>query len=358
MKLHTWTTALICSALLAACGGSGSHKRTHQAAQTHAATVASAKPTAPPPAIRQDRPASPPPDRAFVTAETENRVLVVDLPSGHVLRRIALPRDPEDLATEGIDGTIVVVSAAAGKVTLLDGDTLRALKVVGGFDQPHIASVAPDGDHAYVTDDARGTLTVVDLANLRVTSTTRIGAGAHHMSFDMVRSRAWVALGESATTIVVISTARFDHPKVIGRFDPGFAVHDLAFSNNGRRVWVTSADRPDVTVFDGADHRPLLRVPAGPPPQHVALSGSYAYLTSGYGSTIEQVDAGSGRILHRASTPYGSFELAADGRYVVVSSLLRGTLAIYTPQLKLLRVLHLAPATREVTLSPPAGSPP
>jgi hypothetical protein len=66
----------------------------------------------------------------------------------------------------------------------------------------------------------------------------------------------------------------------------------------------------------------------------------------------------TGRILHRATTPYGSFELAADNRYVVVSSLLRGTLAIFTPQLKLLRVVHLAPATREVVLSPRAGSPP
>jgi len=40
--------------------------------------------------------------------------------------------------------------------------------------------------------------------------------------------------------------------------------------------------------------------------------------------------------------------------YVVISSLLRGTLAIYDSQLNQLRVVHLAPATREVAISPPA----
>jgi len=90
----------------------------------------------------------------------------------------------------------------------------------------------------------------------------------------------------------------------------------------------------------------------------VVLEGRYAYLTSGYGGIIEQVDAATGRVIAKAKSPYGSFELAADGRYVVTSSLLRGTLAIYTAKLKLLRVTHLAPATREVALSPPAGIPP
>ena len=145
---------------------------------------------------------------------------------------------------------------------------------------------------------------------------------------------------------------------MIGHSPPGFRVHDLGCSPDSGRVWLTSASGPDVTLVDGVDQGVVFRVPVGPPPQHVALTQRYAYLTSGYGSTIEQADAGTGRILHRAATPYGSFELAADGRYVVTSSLLRGTLAIYTPQLELLRVVHLAPATREVALSSPAGSPP
>ncbi|MGN6872310.1 MAG: YncE family protein [Solirubrobacteraceae bacterium] len=352
--MRTWITALTLSALLAACGGSGSQK--HKAAPTRAATLASAKPVA----LRAaSRPAPPPPDQAFVTAETENRLLVVELPSGRVVRRIALARDPEDVSANGGEcSTVMVVSAAGRAVTVLDRETLNPRRVLGGFVAPHIPEIAPGGQYGYVTDDGAGTVTAIYLGDARVTSTIEVGAGAHHLSFDTAQRRAWVALGESARTIVVLSTQRIGHPRVIGRFDPGFAVHDLSFSPDDTRVWVTAAAGTNVAVLDAESRRLLFRVPAGPPPQHVALTDRYAYLTSGYGSTIEQVDVESGRILHRARTPDGSFELAADSRYVVVSSLLRGTLAIFTPQLKLLRVVHLAPATREVALSSPAGSQP
>ena len=347
MSARTSLPALMLSALLAACGGSGSHRSAQNAPASPATARATATRTAP-----QTAPAPPP--QALVTAETENRLLVVDLPSGRVVRRIALPPDPEDVAADGDGGVVVVVSAAAGKVTVLSRDSLRPVRILGGFDSPHIAEISPDGQYAYVTDDARGTVTAIDLANMRATSAVEVGAGAHHLTFSPNQLQAWVALGETARTIVTLDTSDVAHPEVIRRFDPGFAAHDLSFSPDGQHVWVTAANVARVSVFSAFDHRLLFRVPVGPGPQHIAFAGRYAYLTSGYGSTIEQVDAATGRILARAGSPYGSFELAAGDGYVVTSSLLRGTLAIYTPRLKLLRVVHLAPATREVALSPPA----
>jgi DNA-binding beta-propeller fold protein YncE len=348
MSPRTALPALILSALLAACGGSGSHRTTRRGTAAPAPAVARAA------APRPQR-IAPPAPQALVTAETENRLLVVALPSGRVVRRLAVAPDPEDLAANsGACSSVVAVSAAVGKVTVLDRETLNPRRVIGGFESPHIPEIAPGGQYAYVTDDARGTVTVIALGSPRVTSTIEVGAGAHHLSFDPERQLAWVALGESARTIVMLSTADQAHPRVIGRFDPGFAAHDISFAPGGQRAWITSATGPGVTVLGALDHRPRFRVPVGRGPQHVAFAGRYAYLTSGYGSTVERVDAATGRILTRAGSPYGSFELAAGDGYVVVSSLLRGTLAIYTPGLRLLRVAHLAPATREVAISPPA----
>jgi hypothetical protein len=140
---------------------------------------------------------------------------------------------------------------------------------------------------------------------------------------------------------------------VIGRFDPGFPAHDLSFTADGRRVWVTSASGPDVSVFSARDHRLLFRVPVGPPPQHVAFDGPYAYVTSGYGDMIEKVAQSNGRLVERATSPHGSFELDAADGFVATSSLLLGELAIYNSELRLLHVLHLAPATRDVAISAP-----
>ena len=356
MRTRTgWAALLLAALAIAACGGS--HSRAPELTRTHR-HVAERPTVAPRPVTIASEgdyiPAGASPPQALVTAETENRLLIVDLPSGRVVGRIGLPRDPEDVAVAGDGGVVVVTSAAAGKVTLLEGTPLRPVKIIGGFGAPHIVAIAPDDQHAYVTDDERGTVTVIDLADLRVTSTIHVGAGAHHLCFDIKDQNAWVALGESARMLVLLSTQDLEHPRVIGHFPPPFAVHDLACSSDSSRVWLTSATGPDATLVDGFDYGVVFRAPVGPPPQHVVLQGGSAYLTSGYGGIIERVDASTGRILARAKSPYGSFELAAGDGYVVTSSLLRGTLAIYTPGLKLVRVVHLAPATREVAISAPS----
>jgi DNA-binding beta-propeller fold protein YncE len=343
-------------ALLAACGSQQAIKAT-----VHKHTDAAPRPvSAPAPARAYTTPAP----QALVTDEAQNRLLVVDLPSGRIARSVPLPSDPEDIAATDNGGVALVVSSRSGKVTVLNRDTLRTIKTFGGFDQPHIAAITPDYTYAYITDDALGTLTAINLYDMKVTSTVHVGAGAHHLAISPGERQIWVALGESARTITILTTvdwtprgtspiADLGHPWVIGHLTPGFPVHDLSFSPDGRRVWITSAAGPDVTVFDTHTRKALFRVPVGPPPQHLAVAGRYIYATSGYGRVIEKVDARTGRVVARASAPYGSFELAAADGYVTTASLLRGTLAIYTPDLKLLRVAKLAPATREVAISRP-----
>lgn len=91
----------------------------------------------------------------------------------------------------------------------------------------------------------------------------------------------------------------------------------------------------------------------GAPPQHIAFSGGYAYLTSGYGDVLAQVALDDGHVIRKVSAPYGSFDLDAADGYVVTASLFRGTLAIYNQHLHLLRVRHLAPSAEDVVLSRP-----
>ena len=70
------------------------------------------------------------------------------------------------------------------------------------------------------------------------------------------------------------------------------------------RVWVSAADRRFVTVFDSQIRRPVARIPAGAPPQHVAIGyADDAFITSGYGSSLEIVDRSSGRIRRTVRVP-------------------------------------------------------
>jgi DNA-binding beta-propeller fold protein YncE len=288
---------------------------------------------------------------ALVTAETQNRLLAIALPSGRVLKRLPMPADPENVAVVGAKWA-VVVSPRAGAVTIVSTPSLRVVRVLRGFASPHVVAATADLQGAYVTDDARGRLDVIRLSGRpRVVRSVFVGVGAHHMAVNPSGNGLWIALGERARTIAVLDVSDPLRPTVVGRFDPGFAAHDLAFSSD-RRVWVTAADRRFVTVFDSGTRRPVARIPAGAPPQHVAFGPvREAFVTSGYGRSLEIVDRFSGRVLRRVRVPYGSFNVATSGSFVVTSSLLRGTVTELTDEGRVRMKRRFAPAARGVAVA-------
>ncbi len=67
---------------------------------------------------------------ALVTAETQNQLIAVGLPSGKILRRLPMPADPQNV--EAGPRTAVVVSSRGAAVTLVDVRLVRTLSVPHG----------------------------------------------------------------------------------------------------------------------------------------------------------------------------------------------------------------------------------
>jgi YVTN family beta-propeller protein len=289
---------------------------------------------------------------AVVTAETEHAVLEVSTVTGRVLRRVTVTGDPTTLAAAPT-GPVVVCSPAAGAVTLLSWPRLRPVAVLHRFQTPEIAAITPDGEWALVSD-AAGTVSTIQLSNDRLVDRVWVGRGAHHIAVSPGQRVAWVALGETAHTIVRLNITDPKHLRLAGRVHPRTASHDLAFSPGGRTVWVTSSDAPYVTIYDAATGRRVASVPAGTAPQHVVFSQTNparAYAASGYGRSLEMVDVASGRILHRAALPYGSFNLSTVGSIVATTSLLDGRVTILNARnLRPRLSATVAPEAREIVL--------
>ena len=186
-----------------------------------------------------------------------------------------MPAQPENVDTLG--STSVVVSTRGHAVTILRG--LRGRRDAPQLRRPRVPALAPDLVHAYVTDDARGQLDVIDLRSRRVVRRLDVGRGAHHMAVDPAGNAVWVALGERARRITRWTTSDAGAPTRDGPRRPQGLAHDLAFSPTGRTVWVTYDDRASVGVFDAATGRLRHTIATGPPPQHW-LSGRAAASTS------------------------------------------------------------------------------
>jgi DNA-binding beta-propeller fold protein YncE len=289
---------------------------------------------------------------ALVTAEQQNQLIALELSSGKVLRRVSLPADPQNVIA-GKGTTTVVVSSASGAVTLLDWRSLKRIRVFRGFDSPHIAAFHPSGEWAYVTDDATGELATIELAGPRIVSRIFVGRGAHHMAPSPEGRRLWIALGEHAGQIAIVDVSRPRRPRLLKRFSPGFVAHDLTFSPDGRRVWVSSGVGEAVHVLNARTGKAAFAVRVGAPPQHVVFSEGrhYAFATSGYSDRILKIDPATGRVLARAKTPYGSFNLSAIGSLVVTTSLSNGTVTEFDENLRRMRTIKAALAARSVALT-------
>jgi YVTN family beta-propeller protein len=288
---------------------------------------------------------------ALVTAEQQNMLVAVELRSGKVLRRVSLPADPQNVAVG--EKTVVVVSARAGAVTVLDQSSLRVRKVFRGLRDPHIAATSRSGQLAYVTADGSGELVLIDLVRMRIVHRIFVGAGAHHMALSPTGKRLWIALGERASEIAIIDLSPWpDRPRLLKRFSPGFVAHDVTFSPDGRRVWVTSGVGDSVHVLDPRTGKQAFEVRVGPAPQHVAFSErGFAFATSGYSSRIAKVNPRTGSVLATAQTPYGSFNLSTIGNVVVTTSLMSGRVTEFDGRLRRLKTVQAARAARAVALT-------
>ncbi len=305
----------------ASCTGAAQPGTERSIAPTGTPTTPPSSASARPTTLQRHRPRT---QVALVTAELRNELVVVSLPGGRVVRRIPVAIDPKTVSAAP-GGPVAVVSPGSGTVTMFSV-ALRRAPVFRDFRSPQLATFTPDGEYLLVTDG--GTLTSIELAPMRVVGRVAVGTGAHHLAVSPDDRRAWVALGESANTIVVVDVADPRHMRVVRRLHPTAQAHDIAFNPDGRTVWVSSASEPYISVYEAATGHLVDTVPAGRAPQHVLFAAGHAYVTSGYGASIEMVDPARRTVLRRVELPYGSFNLASAGRWLVATSVLNGKVTV------------------------------
>jgi YVTN family beta-propeller protein len=288
---------------------------------------------------------------ALVTAETANEVIAISLgpDGGKVLRRVHLA-DPLMIAAP-LHGPAVVVSPT-GTVTLLAPGSLRPIAAFHSFRSPKVAAIAPSGRLAYVTDESTGDLSVIDLARRKVVDRVFVGSMAHHLAVSPDGKWIWVALGETATTVVRLDATNPRAPRVVGRIHPPNGAHDVKFAPDGSTVWISSPTASQIEIYS-AEGKLLEGATAGRGPQHLAFSGANALISSGYSSSLESLGwRGPSHPLRSVAVPYGSFNLATYGSLVVTTSLFTGQVTeLGTATLHRYWTVKVAPAARYVAVT-------
>jgi hypothetical protein len=286
-------------------------------------------------ALRQAAALASDPLHALVTCDADSRLALVDLAALRVVGHVATPADPR--AIEQVGRLAVVCHTAAGVVSVVD--RRRVLHLLHGFVEPRYVAAHPDGVHAFVTDSGASSVTAIDAVAGRVLGRVELKGWARHVSLDRGARLLWAGLGAAAGSVAAVDVTNPKRLRHTGSVATPFLSHDVGFAPDGR-VWVTSGERGETTIFD-ARGRLRATLAADFAPQHVTFSNRLAYVTSGVAGTF-RVQTLDGRVLRTTRIPVGSYNVQHGHGLVLTASLDRGTLAVLDDAGRLLRRIDVS----------------
>ncbi len=135
---------------------------------------------------------------AFASLNGTDELAVVDLQERTVSRYVPTGRRPHDLLFSP-DGRLWVTDWS-GHVNVFSAD-LRLVGTVPGVEAHHLA-FSPAGDRAWITDHGAGRVLVVDNDTLEIRSSVALGGAPHHVAVTADGSQAVVADHDSGTLVV------------------------------------------------------------------------------------------------------------------------------------------------------------
>lgn len=158
-----------------------------------------------------------------------------------------------------------------------------------------------DSKRVYVSQPLAGEVAVVDAESFRVEAS--IEAGRNPVRVALQPGGRLLVVGDDGAgpdggvTVVDTSTLR-----PLGRVRTGRGHHELAFSVDGRRVFVTNRDAGTVSVVDLSTLRKVKDLATGPLPISLAVSplSQALYVADGKTGEIVAVDPGRLRVRARA----------------------------------------------------------
>ncbi|MEA2901520.1 MAG: hypothetical protein QOH36_1407 [Actinomycetota bacterium] len=205
--------------------------------------------------------------KAIVVAERYQRLDFYDPASWTLLKSVSIPWPGVDHGDFTADGRWFLASTEfSGQVVKVDTETmeLAAHVTVGGL--PVDVKVAPDGSVAYVSNQGRHGVSVIDPVSM--------------------------------TEVGFINTAR--------------GAHGLNLSRDSKSLYVSNRLDGSITVIDLAARAvsATWKVGGSPDMMQVSADGSQLWVSNRYHGSVSVIDTGSGAVLHTIATGSGAHGLS------------------------------------------------
>jgi len=149
-----------------------------------------------------------------------------------------------------------------------------------------------------------------------------IPAGTHPAHVVPDPTGQWVFVSDSGTdTVLAID---LDAARTTGSIPVGKGPHGMRLSPDGKELWIANTTAGSVSVVDLSRMRETARIPVGPAPVQVGFlpDSSRLYVTLGGANQVAEIDRATRKVTRRIPVGPGPAQLfaAPDGRHVLVAN--------------------------------------
>jgi YVTN family beta-propeller protein len=226
------------------------------------------------------------------------------------------------LPVQVTDGTgtprALTANFSGASVSSIDLSTDTTTNIAVG-DNPGEVVVSADGRTAYAANQGSNTVSVIDVANGKVTATVAVGKVPAGLALTPDGGTLWVA-NYTDGTVQSIDTATL---KTGTPVSVGSGPENMAITPDGRTLYVANIHDDTVRPVDLTTGRAGTAIPVGPSPFNVvaAPDGRTVYVSNSGGSTVTPIDTATDETeptLLVTGQAYG-LALSPDGRTLWVS---------------------------------------
>jgi YVTN family beta-propeller protein len=223
------------------------------------------------PGARAQGPEGRPEGRLLVANGRDNTLMVFEVPSHRRVAVIPVGEGPTEVAVAPGGRKAYVANTRAGSVSIVD---LAALKVArtlrsNNLDAPGGLDLSPDGRRLLLSSDGNRRLFMIDALRdtvLRSVTTTQKGVGTVAFAPDGKRALVSNPLSDSLTVV------RAPDLRIARHVRMGDTPTGLAATPNGRFVLAALEKADQVAILDASSLQVLARLPAGRAPARVAVT--------------------------------------------------------------------------------------
>ena len=246
-------------------------------------------------------------DEAWVTDYGDDRVAVIDLKHGTLLKTIPVGLGPVHVAFDARGTRAWVTDYTSSEVSVIDVATRKVIKTVQVGLFPHGLALSPDGRQVWVACANAGTITVLDSRTSAIIDQAPAGIGPHAVAFSPDGRTVYMTDFRSSSLVILDAATR----SIVGTVPIGTGSAMDAVSPDGRFVYVTGQAGGVVSVVDTRSQRVVAPIPVGQAPHGLSLTpdGRYLYVAVNNANWVAVIDTATRKVARLVPVPGAADEL-------------------------------------------------